>query len=139
MMLVPRRNNFDLFDNFFNDDFFPKKGTSLMKTDIIEKKDKYILKMDLPGFSKEDINLSLKNGYLEVSAKVEKENNNDEEEEKYLHRERFYGECERSFYVGDDVNKENIDAEFKDGILFIEVPKKEEYENPNESRSIEIR
>ena len=138
MMLVPRRNNFDLFDNFFNDDFFPKKGTSLMKTDIIEKKDKYILKMDLPGFSKEDINLSLKNGYLEVSAKVEKEEKNDEEE-KYLHRERFYGECQRSFYIGDDVNKENIDAEFKDGILFIEVPKKEEYENPNESRSIEIR
>ena len=138
MMLVPRRNNFDLFDNFFNDDFFAKKETSLMKTDIIEKKDKYILKMDLPGFSKEDINLSLKNGYLEVSAKVEKEEKNDEEE-KYLHRERFYGECERSFYVGDDVNKENIEAEFKDGILFIEVPKKEEYENPNESRQIEIR
>ena len=138
MMLVPRRNNFDLFDNFFNDDFFAKKETSLMKTDIIEKKDKYILKMDLPGFSKEDINLSLKNGYLEVSAKVEKENNNDEEE-KYLHRERFYGECERSFYVGDDVNKENINAEFKDGILYIEVPKKEEIEDQNESRQIEIR
>jgi HSP20 family molecular chaperone IbpA len=94
--------------------------------------------MDLPGFSKEDINLSLKNGYLEVSAKVEKENNNDEEE-KYLHRERFYGECERSFYVGDDVNKENINAEFKDGILYVEVPKKEEIEEPNESRQIEIR
>ena len=138
MMLVPRRNNFDLFDNFFNDDFFAKKETSLMKTDIIEKKDKYILKMDLPGFSKEDINLSLKNGYLEVSAKVEKENNNDEEE-KYLHRERFYGECERSFYVGDDVNKENIDAEFKDGILFIEVPKKEEIDDQNETKQIEIK
>jgi len=137
-MLVPRRNNFDLFDNFFNDDFFAKKETSLMKTDIIEKKDKYILKMDLPGFSKEDINLSLKNGYLEVSAKVEKENNNDEEE-KYLHRERFYGECERSFYVGDDVNKENIDAEFKDGILFIEVPKKEEIDDQNETKQIEIK
>ena len=138
MMLVPRRKNYDLFDNFFNDDFFPKKEVSLMKTDIIEKKDKYVLKMDLPGFSKEDIDLSLNNGYLEISAKVLKEDNNDEEE-KYLHRERFYGECQRSFYVGDDVNKENISAEFKNGILFVEVPKKEETEEKNESRKIEIR
>ena len=137
-MLVPRKNNFDLFDNFFNDDFFPRKEVNLMKTDIIEKKDKYILKMDLPGFSKENINLSLNNGYLEVSAKVTKEENNDEDE-KYLHRERFYGECQRNFYVGDDVNKENISAEFKDGILYVEVPKNEEEEKPEESRKIDIR
>ena len=56
MMLVPRRNSFDLFDNFFgDDDFFPKKEHHLMKTDIKEKKDKYVIEMDLPGYEKENI------------------------------------------------------------------------------------
>ena len=137
MMLVPRRNNFDLFDNFFDDELFSKKDTSLMKTDIIEKDDKYVLKMDLPGFSKEDVNLSLNNGYLEVNAKVVEEDNNDEEE-KYVHRERFYGECSRKFYVGDDINKENISAEFKNGILYVDIPKKE-IEDRNETHQIEIK
>ena len=113
MMLVPKRNSFDLFDDFFKeDDFFSKKGHQLMKTDIKEKKDKYILEMDLPGYNKEDINLELKNGYLEVSAETIKEDKNDEDE-KYVHQERFYGHCSRSFYVGADVKEEDISAEFK--------------------------
>ena len=62
MMLVPRRNSFDLFDDFIEDEFFPrnsffsKRERNLMKTDIKEKKDKYILDIDLPGFKKENIN-----------------------------------------------------------------------------------
>ena len=70
MMLVPRKNNFDLFDDFFDDEFFPrheflsKKEKNLMKTDIKEKKDKYVVEVDLPGFSKENINLSLNNGFV---------------------------------------------------------------------------
>jgi len=125
MMLVPRRNSFDLFDNFFgDDDFFTKKEHHLMKTDIKEKKDKYIIVMDLPGYDKENINLELNNGYLEVTAKVE-ENNDEGDEEKFVRRERFYGECSRSFYVGDDIKEEDINAEFKNGTLKVEVPKKE--------------
>ena len=81
MMLVPRRNSFDLFDDFFDDNFFTRKGKNLMKTDIRETSDKYIVDVDLPGFSKENINLSLDNGYLNISAKVDKEEKN--EEEKY--------------------------------------------------------
>lgn len=135
MMLVPRRN-FDLFDDFF-DDGFMKKEKNLMKTDIKESDTKYTIEMDLPGFKKENINLSLKNGYLEISAKDERESN--EEEEKYLHRERFYGECSRNFYVGDKVKEEDIDAEFKNGILKVEIPKKEAIENKEEPKQIEIR
>ena len=109
MMLVPRRNSFDLFDNFFgDDDFFTKKENHLMKTDIKEKKDKYVIEMDLPGYSKENINVELKDGYLQVSAKVETDNNDSDEEEKYVRRERLYGECKRSFYVGEDVTEEEI-------------------------------
>lgn len=138
MMLVPKRNSFDLFDNFFEDDFFPKRERNLMKTDIREKKDKYIVDVDLPGFEKENINLTLKNGYLEISAKVEQEENN-EDEEKFVRRERFYGECSRSFYVGDDITEEDINAEFKNGILKIEIPKKEEQKKQNETKQISIK
>ena len=139
MMLVPRRNSFDLFDNFFgDDDFFSKKERNLMKTDIKEKKDKYIIEMDLPGYEKENINLELKNGYLEISAKVEREDNSDDDE-KFVRRERFFGECSRSFYVGEDITHEDINAEFKNGTLKIEVPKKEEQEKLSETKKIEIK
>lgn len=137
MMLVPRRN-FDLFDDFFDDEFFSKKDKNLMKTDIREMKDKYVIDIDLPGFEKENINLSLKKGYLEISAKVNREDNSDEGE-KFVRRERFTGECSRSFYVGDGIKETDIHAEFKNGILKIEVPKVNPEEESNESRKIEIK
>lgn len=140
MMLVPRRNSsFDLFDDFFrDDDFLARKQPSLMKTDIKEKKDKYVIEVDLPGCEKENIDLSLNNGYLEISAKTIKEENNDEDE-KYVRQERYYGECSRSFYIGDELTQEDISAEFKNGILKIEVPKKEVKEENPESKRIEIK
>lgn len=136
MMLVPRRN-FDLFDDFFKDDFFTKRETNLMKTDIRETKNSYIIEVDLPGYNKENINLSLKDGYLNISAKVEKEEK-DNEDSKYVRRERFYGECSRSFYVGDSLKESDINAEFKDGILKINVPKVEE-KSSDETKYIEIK
>ena len=140
MMMIPRRRNeFDLFDDFFRgDDFFTRREQSLMKTDIKEKGDNYIIEMDLPGYEKENINLELKDGYLTISAKVEK-NNSSDENERYVHKERFYGECSRSFYVGDDVKEEDIKAEFKNGILNIEVPKKAIETKAKEVKQIEIK
>lgn len=138
MMLVPRRNSFDLFDDFFrDDDFFSRKQPNLMKTDIREKEDKYIIEVDLPGCDKENINLELNDGYLKISSTVSKEEN--EEEEKYVRRERYYGECSRSFYVGEDITEEDIDAEFKNGILKVEIPKKELEEQIKETKRIEIK
>ena len=140
MMMIPRRKNeFDLFRDFFEgDDFFPtRRESQIMKTDIKEKHDKYIIEMDLPGYEKENINLSLKDGYLEVSAKVEKEENSGEKE-RYVQKERFYGECSRSFYVGDWTEETDIHAEFKNGILKITVPKKEEHKSLPEAKKIEI-
>ena len=136
MMLVPRRN-FDLFDDFFDDGFFSRKEKNLMKTDIREMKDKYVIDIDLPGFSKENINLSLNKGYLEISAKVDEENNSNEDE-KYVRRERFYGECSRSFYVGDNITEEDIKANFKNGTLSIEVPKKDPKESIPQKKYIPI-
>ena len=134
--MIPSRSNFNLFDDFFRDDFFNRKENNLMKTDIKETNDKYIIEMDLPGYDKENINLSLKDGYLSISAKLETEEN-DTEEEKFVRRERFYGECSRSFYVGDNVTEEDINAEFKNGILKIDVPKKDE--SKEETKYIEIK
>ncbi len=138
MMLVPRRNNFDLFDEFFDDEFFPRKEKNMMRTDIREQKDKYIIDIDLPGFKKENLNISLENGYLNIHAKVEK-NDKENDNERFVRRERFYGECSRSYFVGDNIKEEDIKAEFKDGILKVEVPKKDEEKNKKEIKQIEIK
>ena len=144
MMLVPRKSSFDLFDDFFEDEFFPrhefisKKERNLMKTDIKEKKDKYLLDIDLPGFDKDNISISLENGYLNIKAKVNKEENKDDDE-KFVHRERYYGECSRSFYVGDQVKEEDIHAEFKNGILKIELPKKQIEDKSKKVKQIPIK
>ncbi len=139
MMMIPRRKNeFDLFDDFFGErELFPRRESSIMKTDIKEKKDKYVIEVDLPGYEKENINLTLKDGYLEVSAKVEKEESNDENE-KFIHKERFYGHCSRNFYVGDQITEEDIHAEFKNGTLKVSIPKKEEKKALPEGKRIEI-
>lgn len=126
MMMIPRkRNEFDLFDDMFGmDPFFERKEMKLMRTDIREKGDNYIIEIDLPGYDKEDIQIEMENGYLKVSAKTTKETDNSEDE-KYIHKERFYGECSRSFYVGEDLKEEDIKAAFKNGILKLTFPKEQ--------------
>ena len=115
MMMIPRkRNDFDLFDEMFGmDPFFERRDAKLMKTDIKEKGDKYIIDIDLPGYDKENIDLEIEDGYLKVSAKVDKNIDESDEEEKYIHQERFYGECSRSFYIGKNIKEEDIKASFK--------------------------
>ena len=139
MMLPRRRNDFDLFDRMFLDDpfFSGERETKLMKTDIKEKKDKYIIEMDLPGYEKENISLEINDGYLMISAKTS-QNKDEKEEGKYVRKERFVGECSRSFYVGDNIKEEDIKASFKNGTLKIEVPKKEERKELPEKKQIPI-
>ena len=141
MLMIPRRRNeFDLFrDLFEGDEFFPtRRESSIMKTDIREKNGNYIIEIDLPGYEKENINLSLKDGYLEVTAEVKKEEKN-EENEKFVHKERFYGHCSRSFYVGEQIKEEDVNAEFKNGILNIWIPKKDDKKELPEAKHIEIK
>ena len=138
MMLMPRRNDFDLWDDFFNDPFFSsRKEMKLMKTDIREKDDKYLLDIDLPGYSKEDIKISVENGYLTVSAKKE-ESKEESEKGSYIKKERYSGECQRSFYIGDDIEAEDVKASFKNGILTLDIPKKEDQEKLPEKKYVEI-
>ena len=97
-----------------------------MKTDIKETDTAYELEMDLPGFTKDEVKVSLEDGYLTVSAA--KGLDQDEQEKKsgrYIRRERYAGACERTFYVGEDVTETEIKGEFKHGILKLTIPKKE--------------
>ena len=96
MMMIPRRRDFDLFDEMFRDPFFNEGESKLMKTDIKEKKDKYIIDIDLPGYEKEGIKIEIQDGYLTVHASINKDEN-DEEKGKYVRKERYAGECSRNF------------------------------------------
>ncbi len=138
MMLMPRRNDFDLWDDIFNDPFFTSKPVvKNMKTDIIEKDDKYQVDIDLPGFDKKDLKISVEGGYLTVTAK--KETSNEEKKDgSYIRRERYSGECSRTFYVGEEYEAEDIKASFKNGILSLDIPKKEDKKEIPEKKYIEI-
>ncbi len=108
----------DAFDNFFTPMFFTGHN-NYMRTDIKQTDDGYQLAVDMPGFDKKDISLTLDNGYLTVSAKTEQS-----EQDKYLKRERICN-CKRTFYVGDAITEEDIKAKYDGGVLHLTVPKKE--------------
>ena len=137
MMIVPRRSSFDLFDDMFRDPFFNEEKHPLMKTDIKEKDGAYLIDMDLPGYDKENIKIDIENGYLNVHAKMDTEKN-EEDEGKFVRRERYIGECSRSFYIGEGVEEDDIKASFKNGILKLEIPKKEEDKEIPEKKYIQI-
>lgn len=110
---------------------------SLMKTDVKEGKDSFELVMELPGFKKDEVKVSLEDGYLTVdAAKTEEEE--EEKGEKYICRERFAGACQRRFYVGEDIEDTDIRAELKEGILKILIPKKEAKPAVEEKKYISI-
>jgi hypothetical protein ELI_4153 len=136
-MLIPR-DNFDLFDDIFTDPFFKRNDNKLMRTDIKEHDDNYVISVDLPGYDKENIKVDITDGYLTVSAKTDSENN-EEEKGKYVRRERYFGECSRSFYVGDDISVEDVDASFKNGTLIMEIPKMDSKKELPEKKYIEIK
>ena len=137
MMMIPRRrNDFDLFDVIFDDPFFSRVDTKLMRTDIKEKKDSYVVNVDLPGYEKEDIKIEINNGYLTVTA--EKTNSDEEKEEgRNIRKERYSVQCSRRFYVGDNVKDTDVKASFKNGILTLEFPK-EKHEEIEEKKYIPI-
>ena len=139
MMMMPRRRNeFDLLEDMFRiDPFFSEEGSKIMKTDIKEKKDKYLLEIDLPGYEKEDIKIHIEVGYLNIHAKTNSKND-EKEDGKFVRKERYYGECSRSFYIGDNISEDEIHASFKNGTLKLEIPKKEEKKELPEKKYIEI-
>ena len=139
-MLMPSIFGDDLFDDFFGYQFggYGWNGGSLMKTDIKDTDQGYEMTMNLPGVKKEDIKAELKNGYITIH--VSSNTNQDEKDEKgrYIRRERYSGNCSRSFYVGDQITQEDIKAKFEDGILRIDIPKKEAKPAVEENKYVSI-
>ena len=145
-MLYPTMFRNDPFDDIFDDFMRPSKAvrsnfmtqSTVMKTDIKELDKAYQLDVELPGVKKENVTVELNDGALEI--KVVSEVNNDEKDEKgkYLRRERFYGSCSRSFYVGEDVKEEDIKAKFDNGVLTITVPKVEAQPKVEQKKLISI-
>ena len=125
MNLVPK---FIFEDDVFDDFMFQNiKGNKFgnMKCDIYEKDGNICLEMDIPGFNKEDVNIEVDNNdYLIITAE-KNSSNEDKEDKNYIRRERVYGKFQRSFYL-DNVDKESIEATFENGILKINMSKKNE-------------
>lgn len=140
---VAKSNNRELglFDPFFDGFFgFPtfkdefKQLERVMKTDVSEDANGYNLEIEMPGFDKKDIKLDINNGYLSIEARQSNENNEKDKKGNYIRRERHYGTCARSFYVG-DVKEEEITAKLDRGILHVYVPK----QSKPEKKHIEIK
>ena len=129
--------NSNVLDDLWDNVFTGFNTNRLMKTDVHEKDGKYIMDIDLPGYKKDDVKISLYNGNLTISA--EKNESNEEKDAKgnLIRQERYSGSCSRSFYGGDSIRDNDIQASFKDGILTITVPT-EEHKEETEKKYIDI-
>ena len=150
-MLMPMRRNRNLLSELMSDPldaFFDaatapvqamqKMSPSLMRTDIKETDAGFELTIDLPGFKKDDVQAELKDGYLTIAAQTQSESEDKDEKGTYVRKERFSGKCSRTFYVGDDIEEDDIRAKFEDGVLKIAVPKKQEQPKLEEKKTIAI-
>ena len=127
-------------DEFFGRDFLSnffdtQTGISMPSVNIIEGKEDFKIEVAAPGLEKKDFKIDLNNNVLSISS--EKEARNEESGDKYMRREFSYSSFQRSFALPNTVEAEKINASYKDGVLHILIPKKEEAkEKP--ARSIKI-
>lgn len=130
------RKSYDLFNAFhdFENDFFGGNTLQSFKTDIKDEGDKYVMEAELPGFDKDDIKLDISGNNLVLTAEHKAEN--EDKKDKYIRRERTYGSYQRSFdLTGIDTDK--IAAEYKNGILTLDLPKMQEVKP--ETKRLEIK
>ena len=138
----------NLFDDWFGFPTFPdirdaekklygRRASREMRTDVHEHDDHYEVDVDLPGFKKEEIHLDLENGYLTVSASKSLDEEDTTKKGKVIRQERYAGAMQRSFYVGKDVTAEDVTAKFENGVLTLNIPKKDQPKLP-EKKTIAI-
>lgn len=126
-------NYLDNFErNFFGSAF---SNVRQFRTDIVDKGDKYQLCAELPGFSREDIKIDLKDGILTISAK--KDESVEENKDSFIRRERRYGSFSRSFDIS-GIDADAISAAYRDGVLTLDLPKTQPEPVPP-ARQIEIK
>ncbi len=120
----PYMKEFDNMEHDMERKLYGRKASRMMKTDIREKDDNYEISVDLPGFKKEDITVELENGYITINASKNLDKDENNKKGKLLKQERYAGSMTRSFYVGENVEKEDVDANYRHGVLNLTIPKK---------------
>ncbi len=113
-----------------NRKLYNNRNSQVMRTDIHENDEGYEVDIELPGYKKDEIELTLENGYMSVSASKSEENSEKDDKGKVIRQERYMGSMQRSFYVGDELTEEDIKAKYEDGVLKLSVPKKDAPEIP---------
>ena len=133
------------FSDLFDDAFFGRPERAQigeahavpMKCDVREFPDHFELEMELAGYDKDAIQAELSDGYLTVRASRTREEK-DEQQGRILRQERYFGEVRRTFYVGEQVCREDVAASYQDGVLRLSIPKKEVRPELPEERRIPI-
>ena len=120
----------DFFNKFLGESHFPQ-------VDIKEKEGRYEFMVDLPGFTKEDIDVEYKDGYLEIRGKKEETKESEEQDGRFIRKERTYGSFRRSFYIG-EIEQQNIAGSFKEGVLMLQVPMPKNEEKQEKAHRIMI-
>ncbi len=144
---VPAILGEDLFDQWMegalsgfadaNRRLYGKNGKNMMKTDVKEVENGYQVAVEMPGFDKSEISVELEKGYLTITASKELREDQREEDDKYIRRERYAGTMQRSFYVGEGIQQEEVKARYENGVLTLEVPREDE-QKVQQSRRIAI-
>ena len=104
---------------------YGKHADHVMKTDVKENENGYEVEMDLPGFKKEQLSVTLNNGYLTVCAAKGLDKDEKDKSGRLIRQERYAGSMQRSFYVGSGVTEQDITARFEDGVLHLNLPNKD--------------
>ena len=131
--MLPSIFSENLFDDFFNSAMFPKAehelygkhAKNLMNTDVREVENGYEIDMNLPGFKKDEVEIQLQDGCLTVSAAKGLDKDEEDKKGRYIRQERYAGSLSRSFYVGEDVEPQDVKAKYENGVLKLFVPKAE--------------
>src|SRR5699024_4307312 len=136
------RNEIDgMFSRFFNDSFLPtsslwnEESSFMPKCNIEEKKDHYLVEVEIPGVEPKDVNIELEGNMLSIKGERKRESKAEDRDDKMHVVEQSYGSFYRSFSLPNNVNTEAIKAENKNGVLFIKIPKNKE----KEPRRIDIK
>lgn len=116
-------------DELFNGSVFSLadrdiSGARWPRVDIVEEKDGYRIKADLPGLEKDNISVTMENGTLTLSGE-KKEEKKEHDKDSYYHYERSYGSFSRSFTLPEDVDQEHVEANYKNGVLEVKLRKSE--------------
>lgn len=125
-MYLTRWNPFKEMERFFQGSPQERELVWRPAVDVEENDDSYVIRADLPGVRGEDISIKLENGLLTLRAERKLEKEEEEEQKGYRRVERAYGSFQRSFWVPDNGNVEEVSASHKDGVLEITLPKKPE-------------